>query len=78
MTPQQAVERLINLGWSEARIAVEIGTSQPTIHRIKRGSQPRGASFNTCTALIALADREGQNVAESVSDQKDPQIEAAA
>jgi hypothetical protein len=56
MTPQDAVNRLIAAGWSESRIAREVEASQPTIHRIKHGKQRRGASFDTCTALIRLAD----------------------
>lgn len=53
MTPQQAVQALVKNGWSEARIAREIGTSQPTVHRIKRGHD--GAAYKTVKSLLALA-----------------------
>lgn len=53
MTPQQAVQVLVKNGWSEARIAREIGTSQPTVHRIKRGHD--GAAYKTVKSLLALA-----------------------
>ncbi len=58
MTPREAVLSLIAHGWSESRIAKEVGTSQPTIHRIKRGTQVRGASFETSIAVIELAKRD--------------------
>jgi len=53
MTPQQAVEALVKSGCSEARIAREIGTSQPTVHRIKRGHD--GAAYKSVKSLLALA-----------------------
>jgi DNA-binding XRE family transcriptional regulator len=55
MNPQEAIKALVRAGWTEAAMAKEVGVSQPTIHRIKHGQQRRGASFETCTALIALA-----------------------
>lgn len=55
MTPQDAVHRLNAAGWSESRIARQVGTSQPTIHRIKHGKQRRGAGFEVCAALLELA-----------------------
>jgi Transposase and inactivated derivatives, IS30 family len=57
MTPQQAVQALVKNGWSEARIAREIGTSQPTVHRIKRGHD--GAAYKTVKSLLALAAAVG-------------------
>lgn len=58
MTPQTAVNHLLAHGWSEARIAREIGTSQPTVHRIKHGHQ--GAAYRTVSKLIELAATVGQ------------------
>ncbi|MBB4722720.1 helix-turn-helix domain-containing protein [Xanthomonas euvesicatoria] len=52
-TPAQAVLRLVEAGWSESRIAKEVGTSQPTIHRIKHGQ--RSVAFEIGTALVRLA-----------------------
>ncbi|MBB4726373.1 helix-turn-helix domain-containing protein [Xanthomonas arboricola] len=52
-TPTQAVLRLVEAGWSESRIAKEVGTSQPTIHRIKHGQ--RSVAFEIGTALVRLA-----------------------
>lgn len=58
MSPREAVERLLKADWSEARIAAAVGTSQPTIHRIKRGLLKRGVTFELGTALIDLAAGE--------------------
>ncbi|WP_180313790.1 helix-turn-helix domain-containing protein [Xanthomonas hortorum] len=52
-TPTQAVLRLVEAGWSESRIAKEVGTSQPTVHRIKHGQ--RSVAFEIGTALVRLA-----------------------
>lgn len=57
MTPQDAVLALVAIGWSESRISREVGTSQPTIHRIKRGAMPRGPSFAVSQSVIDLAER---------------------
>lgn len=62
MTPHEAVIALVAAGWSESRIAREAKTSQPTIHRIKRGEMPRGPSFAVSQAVIELAEREAQGV----------------
>jgi len=53
-SPQQAVQALVKAGWSESRIAKEVGTSQPTIHRLKRGSQ-KTVAFEVGAALLRLA-----------------------
>lgn len=66
MNPQTAVVALIALGWSESRIAKEVGTSQPTVHRIKHGLQRRGVSFETAKAVIDLAEAEGSAAANGV------------
>jgi transcriptional regulator with XRE-family HTH domain len=55
MNPQDAVIRLLNAGWTQARLAQKAGCSQSTIHRIKTGRQPRGASYSVCAALLSLA-----------------------
>jgi len=59
MKPAEAVLRLLDAEtdprWSEARIAVAIGTSQSTVHRIKRGQSAR---WEDGQAVIALAIRE--------------------
>ena len=53
MSPQDAVNKLVAAGWTEQRIAVEAGASQPTINRIKNGGQR--ASFDVGQRLIAMA-----------------------
>jgi transcriptional regulator len=65
MTPQSAVLHLIASGWSEAKIAKEVGTSQPTIHRIKHDRNARGTSFEVGNALIRLADQAGEGNADA-------------
>lgn len=71
LTPQMAVQVLVGAGWSEARIAREIGTSQPTVHRIKRGHQ--GAAYTTVKRLMELAARE-----PATGEQPDSQTDAVA
>ncbi len=75
MTPQEAVLALIDSGWSESRIAREAGTSQPTIHRIKRGAMSRGPSFAVSQAVIELSLRVAQT--GGVPDQRAGQHPAA-
>jgi transcriptional regulator with XRE-family HTH domain len=55
MNPQDAVIRLLNAGWTQARLAQKAGCSQSTIHRIKTGGQPRGASYRVCASVLTLA-----------------------
>lgn len=55
MNPQDATIRLLNAGWTQARLAQKAGCSQSTIHRIKTGRQPRGASYSVCAELLSLA-----------------------
>lgn len=52
MNPTNAVDLLISQKWSEKRIADEVGTSQPTINRIKRGS---ATTYELGAKLISLA-----------------------
>jgi transcriptional regulator with XRE-family HTH domain len=56
MTPEHAVHLLLKSGWTQIDLALEVGTSQPTIHRIKSGANRRGVPFELGTALIALAE----------------------
>lgn len=56
MNPQQAVNDLLKSGWTQIELALEVGTSQPTIHRIKSGANRRGVPFELAMALITLAD----------------------
>lgn len=56
MNPQEAVIQLLKSGWTQAGLADEVGTSQPTIHRIKSGLLRRGVSFELALALIAMAE----------------------
>lgn len=53
-TPTDAVHALIRAGWSEARIAKESGTSQPTVHRVKKGHP--NVTFRVGLRLIQLAE----------------------
>jgi hypothetical protein len=67
LSPQDAVQVLVAAKWSEARIAKAAGTSQPTIHRLKHGTQ-RTVAFEVGAELIRLArelPREGEPLAEA-------------
>lgn len=55
MNPQQAVIDLLKSGWTQVDLANEVGTSQPTIHRIKSGLNRRGVPFELAMALIVMA-----------------------
>ena len=56
MNPSQAIEALLGLPeWTEVRIAEAVGTTQPTINRIKRGASP---AYQTGAAIVALAGKE--------------------
>lgn len=59
--PRHAIVSLIQLGWSEARIATVCGSSQSTIHRVKSGRQ-KSVSFELGTAVISLAREQGIDV----------------
>lgn len=52
-TPTEAVQALVKAGWSEAQIAKEAQTSQPTIHRVKNGHSK--VEFGLGLRLIRLA-----------------------
>lgn len=54
-TPAQLVETLIASGMSEQEIADAVKTSQPTIHRIGKGSI-QNPNFQTVDSLRALVD----------------------
>lgn len=53
MTPATAIQTLLASGWTEAKIATEVGATQPTINRIKRGAKP---SYDVGVAIVALAE----------------------
>lgn len=59
MNPRTAVETLRALGWSDNRIAVEVGVTQPTIWKIRSTSAGR-TSYELGAALVALAKRESR------------------
>lgn len=69
MNPQDATIRLLNAGWTQARLAQKAGCSQSTIHRIKTGRQPRGASYSVCAALLSLASSLSPEPVVAVDDQ---------
>jgi len=52
MKPIDAVTELQKQGWTETAIAEAVGTSQPTINRIKGGANPL---FDLGMALVTLA-----------------------
>lgn len=57
-------------GWSEPRLASEIGTSQPTVHRILKGQDDcRGSTYK---ALLALHEKVCVNAARRINS-KDKQ-----
>jgi transcriptional regulator with XRE-family HTH domain len=57
MKPSDAIQRLLDSQeWTESRIAAEVGTSQPTVNRIKRGASP---SYEVGAAIVALVERVG-------------------
>lgn len=51
MKPSEAIAALIERGLTEAAIAAQVGTTQSTINRIRRGQQP---SYDLGKALIEL------------------------
>lgn len=61
MTPSQAIQSLLDAGCTEAGIAKAVGTSQPTINRIKKGSAPR---YEVGARLMALTPEEVMAIPE--------------
>lgn len=55
MTPADSINLLLEQKWTEARIAAAVGTSQPTINRIKKGVSPR---YAVGEALVRLAEEQ--------------------
>lgn len=51
MTITEMLADLVALGWSQARIAGECGTSQATIFRLTQGANPRYAVGKAIEAL---------------------------
>jgi DNA-binding XRE family transcriptional regulator len=55
VSAKEAVDKLIELGYTQSEIARRIGVSQPTIHRIYANKQ-RGAFWSTTLQLSHLLD----------------------
>lgn len=53
MTPTEAVHTLLAAGLSETDIAKRVGTTQPTVNRIRRGAMT--PSYPMGKALVDLA-----------------------
>ena len=53
LTPQEIVQRLRAVGWSQQRIADAIGTTQPTILRIEHGTH-KGQTYQLADKLRQL------------------------
>ena len=64
MTPQEAILSLLALRKTETQIAVAVGTTQPTINRIKKGA---ACLHLTGEALIKLAQAELAAAGEPVA-----------
>lgn len=75
MKPADAVRYLLAADWSEDRIASEIGSSQPTVNRIKRGRQ---VLWEVGSAVIALALRVRAEQGNGASSDTDTVCEQAA
>lgn len=54
MSPQDAIAALVLAGWTEKAIADAVGTSQPSINRIKNNSK-QSVRYEVGVKLIALA-----------------------
>lgn len=50
---QIALNGLAERGWSETKIAQEVGTTQPTINRIKKG-KTRSPSYEVGAGILSL------------------------
>lgn len=55
MEPKDAVEALIAAGFTEHRLAAEVGCKQPTINRIRRGAV-RDCMYSLGKKLVSLAE----------------------
>jgi len=63
MTPQDMVQTLLMVGWTQAKISEEIGLSQPNISRIASGKQ--GCRWQYWVALEKLLDKPFLQVKET-------------
>lgn len=54
MTPQQAIQRLIERNWAPIQIANELGVAKSTISKIQNGASK--ASFEVGQAIVNLAN----------------------
>jgi ribosome-binding protein aMBF1 (putative translation factor) len=55
-------------GWSQARLASELGTSQPHIARIERGTE--NVTIDTCRRLSAALEIDMNNVDQALRNQE--------
>ena len=55
-------------GWSQARLASELGTSQPHIARIERGTE--NVTIDTCRRLSAALEIDLNNVDQALRNQE--------
>lgn len=73
--PTLAVNKLIDTGWTEAGIAAAVGSTQPTIHRIKEGGSclyALGAALVRLAALdsSAPASADGAPVRRAIAGER--------
>lgn len=73
-TPQDLLREIkAETGWSEPRIAREIGTSQPTVNRLMNGQSECKAS--TWRAITQLRERvKAESVAQLRGRRKPPSV----
>ena len=57
-------------GWSEPRIALEIGTSQPTVNRILNGQDD--CKVSTWRAIVELHKRVCVDAVNRINESKKP------
>lgn len=68
MEPKEAVEALIAAGWTEHRLAEQVGCKQPTINRIRRGAV-RDCMYSLGKRLVGLAESHSIDRAEACGQQ---------
>lgn len=61
MNLQEVVKTLIESGFSEAEIARRVGVSQPTVHRIKSGTDPAYTTGKRLEQLLQVQERRGSD-----------------
>ena len=55
MTPQDIIQTLMMVGWTQVEIAREIGLSQPSVNRIAKGKH--GCRWQYWAAMQKLLDQ---------------------